>query len=365
MSHILTAEHWAPYMAWAKHHPPCELDLCGSNLLHCTVDDVPGLAESIELSARNDDGYPPLVDAIARRFGVETDRVATATGAAGACFLTLGALIRPGDRVLAEWPGYDPHIGAARFLGAEVEILPRSWDEGFRLDADVMAQKIHTGIKAVIVTNLHNPSGVYADPTVLADIADMAEKVGTTVIVDEVYLEAAFDEETPPAAAIHDAFVSINSLTKSFGLAGLRVGWALAEPETVQRIRRVRDVVDAVGAVPAEHMGSLAFAHIDQLLERARRILEPNSRMLRDFVESREELEWVPPPPGAPIGFPRLRDTEDAEDFVHMARVEFGVGVVPGDLFGAPSHFRVSVSGDGGVVEEGLDALGRALDKGL
>ena len=363
MSPIRTVERWAPYMAWAKHHPPCEFDLCGSNLLHCTVDDVPGIADSVELSARNDEGYPPLVEAIARRFDVGTERVATATGAAGTCFLTLGALIRPGDTVLAEWPGYDPHIGAARLLGAEIEILPRPWEGQFSLDPDMLAQKLNTGIKAVIVTNLHNPSGSYTAPSTLLDVADIAEAVGTKVIVDEVYLETAIDEDTRPAASLHEAFVSINSLTKSFGLAGLRVGWALADPDTVEQIRRVRDVVDAVGAVPAEHMGALAFAHMDHLRERARSILAPNSQMLRDFVESRDELEWVPPPAGSPLGFPRLLDAHDAGPFVDMALQEFGVGVVPGEQFGAPARFRIAVSGDPQMVEGGLDALGRALDK--
>ena len=363
MSHIRTAKTWAPYMAWAKHHPPCDLDLCGSNLLHCTLDEIPGLAESLELSARNDEGYPPLVEAIAQRFGVGTECVATATGAAGACFLTLGALIRPGDKVLAEWPGYDPHIGAARLLGAEVEILPRPAEEGFKLDPDILAQKLNTGIKAVILTNLHNPSGTYTPPSTLMQIADIAAAVGTKVIVDEVYLEAAFGQDTEPAAGRHEAFISVSSLTKAFGLAGLRIGWALADRDTVRRIRRVRDVVDGVGAVPAEHMGALAFGHIDALLERARSILAPNSLMLREFVESREELEWVPPPLGSPIGFPRLVGREDAEPFVELALREFDVGVVPGSLFGEPSHFRIAVSGETQVVGQGLEALGKALDR--
>ena len=365
MSHFGTAESWAPYMTWAKQHTPAAHDLCGSNLLHCTLDDLPGARESLELFARNDEGYPPLVEAIAQRFGVGTERVATATGAAGACFLAMAALIRPGDTVLAEWPGYDPHIGAARLLGANVRMFERPWTNGFKLDPDALARELTTDVKAVILTNLHNPSGVYTNPWTLMAVADIAAAVGTKVIVDEVYLEAIQGQDTTPAAGRHEAFISVNSLTKSFGLAGLRIGWALADPDTIQRIRRVRDVVDGVGAVPAERLGVLAFEHIDRLLARARAILKPNALMLRRFVESREELDWVAPAPGAPIAFPRLIAAENADAFVEMALREFDVGVVPGRFFGARSHFRIAVAGETRAVEDGLEALGKALDKGL
>jgi aspartate/methionine/tyrosine aminotransferase len=365
MSNYGSAESWAPYMTWAKQHPPCEYDLCNSNLLHCTLDDLTGARDSLELFARNDEGYPPLVEAIAHRFGVGTERVATATGAAGACFLTMGALVRPGDTVLCEWPGYDPHIGAARFLGAEIRTFARSWWDGFKLDPDALAQEITTSTKAVILTNLHNPSGVYTDPWTLMAVADLAAAVGTKVIVDEVYLEAALGQDTTPAAGRHEAFISVNSLTKSFGLAGLRVGWVLADPATIAKIRRVRDIVDGVGAVPSERLGVLAFDHIDRLLARARSILKPNALMLRRFVESRAELDWIAPAEGSPIAFPRMVGVEHADAFVEMAREEFGVGVVPGSFFGAPPHFSVAVAGEKRMVEDGLEALGKALDKGV
>ncbi len=356
---------WAPYMTWAKHHPAARFDLTGSNLLHCTLDELKGGRESLELFAKNDEGYPPLVEAIAHRYGVGTERVATATGAAGATFLALAALVRPGDTVLVEWPGYDPHAGAARLLGANVRTFSRSSVDGFRLDADVVARELLTRPKAVIVSNLHNPSGVYTDPWTLMALAEIADAVGTKVIVDEVYLESVAGQDTTPAAVKSEAFVSVNSLTKSFGLSGLRVGWALADPHTISRMRRVRDVVDGVGAVPSERLGVLAFEQIDRLLARARRILEPNFHLLKRFVETRPELDWVAPADGAPIGFPRIVGVDNAEPFVEMARRQYGVGMVPGRFFGAPAHFRIAVAGQKRVLEDGLEALGKALDGGF
>jgi len=354
---------WAPYMTWAKRHEKARWDLTGSNLLPCSLDDLPGAREAMELHGRNDDGWPPLVDAIASWYGVARERVATAPGASGANFLALAALVRPGDTVLVEWPGYDPHAGAARLLGADVRTFERGWDQRFELDPDRVEAALTEGTRAIVLTNLHNPSGAYATPESLAHVGALARAVGAKVVVDEVYLDAADAVDSTPAARRDDVFVSTNSLTKSFGLSGLRVGWILADPETVERMLRVRDVVDAVGSVPSETLATLAFGHLDDLLERARGILARGGTLLRDFVEGREELEWVPPMGGA-VGFPRLAEADDAEPLVDAAARDYGVGVTPGRLFGEPAHFRVAVAGEPSVLEEGLEALGRALDEG-
>lgn len=352
---------WAPYMAWAKAHPHAPYDLTGSNLLPCTLEDLPGARDVLELHAPNDEGYPPLLEAIARRYGVAVEQVATAAGAAGANLLALGALVRPGDTVLIEWPGYDPQGGAARFLGAEVRTFTRAWEDGFRLDPRRIADALTPRTRVVVLTNPHNPTGVYASPEELREVGAIAATVGAKVLVDEVYLDALAGVDTAPAARLGEPFLSVNSLTKSFGLSGLRIGWVISDTETVRRVRRTRDVVDGVGATPSELLGVLAFYRMDELLERARGILVPNGALLRRLVQQRPELEWVPPEGGA-VAFPRLVGADDAEAFVHLARTSFGVGVVPGRFFGAAAHFRVAVSGRRDVLESGLEALGRALD---
>lgn len=355
---------WSPYVQWAKESPPARYDLAGSNLLHCTLDDLKGARDVLEGFGRPSPTGPTLVEAIAQRFGMGRDRVATGAGASGAYFQTLGALLEPGDAVLVEWPGYDPHAGAARLLGAEVRTFSRDVSEAFQVSADTLARHLTTGVKAIVLTNLHNPSGVYTDPWILMEAAEVARAVGAKIIVDEVYLEAVSGIDTTPAAGRHDAFVSVSSLSKAFGLAGLRIGWTLADPETVRRIRRVRDVVDGVGSAPMERLGVLAFQKVDTLLARARRILDPNSWLLKRFVETRPELDWVAPADGSPVAFPRLVGVEDAGPFVEAALLEHGVKVVPGRFFGPPDHFRVSISGRKRELEDGLEALGKALDRG-
>ncbi len=352
---------WAPYMTWSKHHEKVECDLSGSNLLPCTLEEFPEAREAIALYGRNDDGWPPLVEAIADRYDVGTEHIATGPGASGANFLALAALLRPGDTLLAEWPGYDPHMGAARFLGAEVVTFDRGWSRRFALDPAAVEAALTPDVSAIMLTNLHNPSGVYAEHDSLMRVGDLARGVGAKVIVDEVYLDALEGVDRSPVATRDPVFVSTNSLTKSYGLAGARIGWMIANPETTLRALRVRDVFDGVGSIPSETIGAMAFQHLDRLLERARRVLGPGMSLFKAFVENRPELDWVEPIGGS-VGFPRLRGVEDAGPFVEFAAANFGVGVTPGALFGEPAHFRVSVAGEPTILEEGLSRLGAALD---
>lgn len=352
---------WAPYLTWAKHHTRTRYDLTASGLVPCPIDELPGAREEMKIHARSHDGYPPLIEAIAERYGVGADRVATGGGAAGANFLALAALVRPGDAVLVESPGYDPLGGAARLLGAEVHTFERTFEQGWALDPERVATALTPRTRAVVVTNPHNPSGVHADAATLDAVAEVAASVHARVIVDEVYLEALTDVDTTPAAVRSERFVSTSSLTKCFGLAGLRLGWILADPETTERARRARDVVDGNGPSPSESLAALAFRNADRLIERARSILQPNGRLLRDFVEGRDELTWVRPAGGA-VAFPRLAGVDDTSAFVQLAQDEFEVGLVAGRFFGAPRHFRVAIGGKPEMVRGGLDALGRALD---
>lgn len=356
------SEAWSPYVAWMKAAPPVTFDLRGSNLLPCGPEDLPGARDDLILHDEAEEGYEPYVEAIARHFRVDPDRVSVANGASGANFLAYGALLPPGSEVLVERPAYDPLVGMARFLGIEVRRFDRVFEEGFRLDPDRVGAALTPRTRLVVLTNPHNPTGVYTPPDVLEAVGRRAEEVGARVLVDEVYLETLQGDDLPAAATLSSTFVSTSSLTKGYGLAGLRAGWALADTALAEAMRRVRDVVDGNGSVPSEFLAGLAFRNLDGLRKRAWKILTPNMDLLREFVASRDEVEWVPPVGGS-VGFPRIRGRDDAGDFVALLRERYDTGVVPGAFFEAPSHFRVALGGHRETLEAGLERLGRALDR--
>jgi hypothetical protein len=361
VSEIEAVRDWTPYMHWAKVHPKQKLELTKSDLLHCDIADLPGAREALALSGPNDEGYRPLIDAIAQHYGVEADRVCTAAGASGANFLAIAALVRPGDGLLVETPGYDPQAGAGELMGADVRCFERIFDDGWRLDSERVARGLTEKTRLVVITDPHNPTGVLATDEELLAVVEAAEKVGAHVLVDEAYREAVFDRPWRPASSLSDRIISISSLTKPFGLSGLRCGWVVAAPRVCAAIRRVRDVVDAVGAFPAERLSVVAFDHLHALRERARSILEPNLEMLTEFVEAHDVLQWVAPTGGA-VAFPRIRGVEDTEIFARTLAEQYDTGVVPGAFFKCPAHFRVAIGGSGEMLAGALGALGRALN---
>jgi aspartate/methionine/tyrosine aminotransferase len=351
----------APYMEWARHRPRPEVDLAGSNLLACTLDDLPGAREALDIAGESPDGFPPLVEAIARRYGVPPDRVATAGGCSGANFLACAALLQTGDEVAIERPAYDPLAAAARMLGATVRFFERPFEEGYALEPDRVAAALGARTRLVILSSPHNPSGVLASEKSLHALGGIAEKAGVHVLVDEVYLDAALGEKHPPAATLSPAFISSNSLTKSWGLASLRCGWTLASPDITHRIRRARDVVDVWGSIPADRLSVLAFQHRDRLAARARALVEANSLLFSEFLAARPDLECVPT--RATIAFPRFRDGRDAEPFIEHLFEKHGVAVAPGRFFDSPAHFRLSFGGDTEKLYRGLTAIAQTLDE--
>jgi aspartate/methionine/tyrosine aminotransferase len=341
-------------MEWAKNRPKPAIDLAGSNLLACSLEDLPGAWEAVDLAGESPNGYPPLVEAIAARYGVGPDNVATAVGCSGANFLALAALVESGDDVLFEQPGYDPLDAAAAMLGARVTRFERRFEDRWRLDPERIARALTLRTRAVVLSSPHNPSGVLAAVDDLREIGRLADRHGFAVIVDEVYLDLASSGHAP-AATLSPAFVSTNSLTKAYGLASLRCGWALASPEITEKIRRARDVVDVWSPMPADRLSVAAFRNLPALAERAQRLLARNAPLVGAFLGSRRELECVPST--ATSAFPRFRDGCDATPFVERLLRVHGVAVVPGSFFDSPSHFRISFGGATGPLEKGLSAI--------
>lgn len=353
----------APYMEWAKTRPRPAIDLAGSNLLACSLEDLPGARDAVDLAGESPEGYPPLVERIARAHGVAADRIATAVGCSGANFLALAALVDADDEVLLETPYYDPLPAAARMLGAKVSYFPRRFEDGFDLDPGIVAAALTRRTRLLVLTNPHNPSGALISPERLTEISRMGERHGFTIVVDEVYRDAVPEGRPAPAATLSDACVSTSSLTKAYGLASLRCGWAIASPEIARRIRRARDVVDVWSPMPSDRLAAVAFQNLDALAARTRALVEANLGQVTAWLATVPRLECVVP--RATLAFPRLRGVPDAGPFVESLLRRTGVAVAPGHFFGAPAHFRIAFGGDPAKVAEGLEAIRRELERGV
>ncbi len=213
--------------------------------------------------------------------------------------------------------------------------------------------------RLVVITNLHNPTSALTSESVLREIGDIARSVGAFVLVDEVYLDAVYEETPRTSFHLGPEFVVTSSLTKVYGVSGLRCGWILAQPDLAWKMRRLNDLYSATPVFPGELLSVAAFQHLNLLRERARRIVEADRKLLRDFLTQKRGISAVETDWGT-TSFVRLRNG-NMDDFLERLRSEFDTSAVPGRFFEIPDHFRIGMGVNTEMFAEGLSRIGRAL----
>ena len=351
----------SPYMEWAKTRSAALFNLSRSGLPDQPLSALGAALGDVETSGGGGYGWGPLLQAIARRFGTSPDCVVHLPGASMANFVALAGLLAPGDDAVVEAPTYELILSAARFLGANVIPFVRRADDGFRADPAAVASVLTPKTKLIALTNLHNPSSALVPDETLFRIGEIAREAGARVLVDEVYLEAHY--ETPPRTAhrLGPEFVVTSSLTKAYGLSGLRCGWVLAEPDVARRLLRLNDLFGVTHARPAETLALCALSKLPDLAPAFHALLETNRALFKEFILTRSDLAAFVPPHGTVV-FPRCL-SGNADPLCALLREKYETTVVPGEFFGSPDHFRLGLCVEAGVFREGLARLGQALDE--
>jgi aspartate/methionine/tyrosine aminotransferase len=348
------------YMHWAKTRPKVKYDLALSGILNLPFPELEAGIEDIDLNGDNSYGYQPLVDALAAHCMVEPESVVTISGGTSmANHLAIAAAIEFGDEVLIEQPTYEPLLALAEYFGARIKRFARPFENAYRVDLDDLAAKITSNSRLIVLTNLHNPSSAVIDEDTLRQIGNIADKVGARVLVDEVYREAMFAEMPRSCVHLGSQFISTSSLTKGYGLSGLRCGWILAEPELAQRMRLLHDIFGSLGPHPTERLSVVALQKLPKFIARAKGIVNTNRAVLNDFLDSREELAAVSTAQGTTC-FPLLRKgrVDDLTDLVHE---KYDTAIVPGRFFESPQHFRIGMCAEPELFQVGIERLGEAL----
>jgi aspartate/methionine/tyrosine aminotransferase len=348
------------YMYWAKTSSTAKFNLATSGLGNLKLRDLRVTLDDLEIT-EGGYGYQPLIQAIATRYRVAPEEVVTAAGTTFANHLAMAALIKPGDEILFEHPAYEPMLAAARYLGAGVKRFSRKFENDFRIVAEDLESLVSRNTRLIVITNLHNPSGVLIDDATLKQIGEIAKRVGARVLVDEVYMETLF--ETPPRTSFRlgNEFVVTSSLTKAFGLSGLRCGWIFAEPELAKRMWLLNDLFAATAVHAGERLSVVAMQQLAGIGERAKQLLDRNRKLLNEFLDTRNDLEVVRPEFGT-VMFPRVR-SGNSEELCKLLREKYETSVVPGSFFEMPAHFRVGIAGDTDMFKGALDRLNSALDE--
>jgi len=348
------------YMEWAKLHSNARFNLAISGVIDYPLAELPVEIEDLEIGGTGPYGYEPLMERLAVKAGVPQKCVTYTLGASMANYIALTAVVRRGDEVLIEQPTYDPLLAILQHLGAKIRRFERQAEQGFRLDLEELERQLTPDVRLVVLCNLHNPSSTLTDDATMRQVGELAAKIGARVLVDEVYLETLFDQRWRSAFHLGPNFITTASLTKAYGLSGIRCGWILAQPDLVQRMWQIVDFTYGSPVHPAERLGVIALDNLDRIRNRARSLLETNRSLVNAFLADHSELDCEPSRFGTTV-FPRLR-TGDVATFAKLLRDEFETSVVPGEFFEQPQHLRIGFCGATETVRGGLERLSAALE---
>jgi aspartate/methionine/tyrosine aminotransferase len=356
---MMTHKH-SDYMHWSKTQSRARFNLATSGVTPFPLRELPVELETLEINS-SDDGYghPPLQKAIAAHHGVDPDCVVESAGTSMANHLAMAAIIEPGDEVLIEHPAYGPILDVARYLHADVKRFSRTKETGWAVDPGEILRAITPRTRLIVITNLHNPTSALTPDSVLREVGDIARSVGALVLVDEVYLDAVYQGTPRTSFHLGPQFVVTSSLTKVYGVSGLRCGWILAYPDLAWKMRRLNDLYSATPVYPGMLLAVAVFKHLNRLREKARRIVDADRKLLREFLRQQSALSAVWTDWGT-TSFVQLIDG-NADDFLGRLRTEFDTSAVPGRFFEMPDYFRIGMGVNTEMFAEGLDRISRAL----
>jgi capreomycidine synthase len=306
-------------------------------------------------------GGPGLRRAIAARLaGGRTDHVMVTHGSTDANFMIMSALLSPGDEVVILDPCYQQLYGIAEAQGCTLRRWPLRFEKGWRPDFRDLDRLLGPATRMVIVNFPHNPTGSSLSLLEQERLVAAVAPTGAYLVWDGAFTELTLDRPPVPEPLGYARTLAMGTLSKAYGLPGLRVGWCIAAPELLERLVRIRDYTTLHLSPLVELIAERAMEHADRLVAPRRRQAGENLEILRDWVERQgERVEWVPPAGGV-TAFVRLPG-RDVDALCHRLAAEERVLLVPGSCFGQPEFARLGFGGPTPDLVEGLARLERLL----
>ncbi len=339
---------------FARWEFSADMLLCASDVEGWPLDELLALADEdglrrwqrLSLGYTESPGLPALREAIAGLYEkVSPDDVIVFSGAEEAVFALHNVLLGPGDHALVVRLAYQSLSEVARAAGAEVSDLELHESAAWQIDPDEASRLLRPETRLILLNEPHNPTGGLSDRRTFDRLADLAAESGAHLIVDEVYRFLEFDPATrlPAGADVSDRGVSVGVMSKSFALAGLRIGWvATRDRGLLDRLAAFKDYTTICASAPSEILALVALRARERVLARSRGIVEANLPLLDAFFDRWAGVfEWVRPRGGS-IAFPRLAAGPAIDRFAESLVRDTGVLLLPGTVFGdTANHFRI------------------------
>jgi aspartate/methionine/tyrosine aminotransferase len=355
---------------FAVRHLLCASDVESwpmSELLALADDETAALWADLRLGYTESTGHPLLRAEIAGLYDtIGPDDVLVFAGAEEAIFCLSNVLLGPGDHAVVVWPGYQSLWEVGRAAGAEVTLHDLHEEDGWSLDVDRLLASLQPTTGLVVVNAPHNPTGMLPSQTEWSRLTGELADRGIHLFADEVYrlLEVEEADRLQTGADAFERGISLGVMSKSFALAGLRIGWlATRDRELLARCAAFKDYTTICSSAPSEVLALIGLRARDRVIARSRAIVGGNLPRLDRFVADHgDRFAWVRPRGGS-IGFPRLLDDEPIDDFATRLVEREGVLLLPGSAFGHPAnHFRIGFGRTD--LPEAVAGLERFLDAG-
>jgi len=337
---------------FARYEFAVEHLLCCSDCESLSVDDLLALEpdardrfQQLWLGYTESQGSPALRREICRLYDtVPPEQVLVHSGAEEAIFLLMHAVLDPGDHLIVHWPCYQSLVAVAGSIGCRVTRWEAREDRGWALDLDELESHIRSNTKLIIVNLPHNPTGYLMAQEQFAEVGEIARAHGIILFSDEVYRESEYpvEERLPAACDLDERAVSLGVMSKTYGLAGLRIGWiATHNTEVYERMAALKDYTTICNSAPSEFLAELGLRHREKLVERNVGIIVDNLVLLDAFfARHTDTFTWQRPKAG-PIAFPCYLDG-DVETFCDRLVREAGVLLLPGSVFDDhENHVRI------------------------
>lgn len=336
---------------WKKYEFTSPYLLCCSDAETWTLQELLAIADedskklwnSLALGYTESPGHPILRQEIAGLYdSVKADEILTFAGAEEGIYCAMRVLIEPGDHVIVIDPCYQSLSTLSEIFGAEITVIQLKFENAWKLDIEKVRKAFRVNTKLLVLNYPHNPTGTILDRHVLKELIQLAQKTGTYIFCDEVYRYMEVDEtqRMPSIADVYEKGISLNVMTKSFGLAGLRIGWlASQEHHFLKEVGSYKLYTSICNSAPSEILAIMALRAKDQILKRNRDIMLKNLKILDEFMKRNQKyLSWIRPQTGTmavlklllPIAIESF-----AEDLVHTQ----GVLIMPGSIFDLPGNF--------------------------
>lgn len=295
-----------------------------------------------------------------------SDEILVTTGAIEANFLLFNVLLNRGDHVVTVHPAYQQLQSVPKAIGCDVSLWRLTPENGFRYDLDELERLVTGRTRLIVINTPHNPTGAALGPDELARVYAIAEGVGATILGDEAYRWLTLPDRPALAGPVRDLGprgISVGTLSKPFGLPGLRIGWLAAPAEIVQQCWAQRDYITLSPGKLNDLLATIAIRERDRILERTHRVAGRNLALLERWIHQREGLvEWAPPQGGL-LGLLRYQMDVPSLELANRLAEEASVMLAPGSAFGYEHHLRIGFGADPDLFAEGLDVAGRFLER--